>query len=185
MATTTARTIRIAPAAPRALEPVGDPEVDDAVAAERAVIGGILMAGGTGQREILALVRNDDFCDPSCAWLIGPLRDMVMSGHPVDQILFPAWLIEHGLTPKESSRRNLRVMLADICSDTPILDNALWYARVVVGQSARRKARAAMRRMGAEADAAMGTDLDTIRELLRNELRAAFRAINRAERLMK
>jgi replicative DNA helicase len=111
----------------------------DAVDAERAVVGAILVAGGTMQREILALVDDADFIDPFCAWVCAKLRAMVRTGHPVDVILFQNWCYRHGFTPRASSRSAMAVELHDLMANAPLAPTGCWYAAIVVENAARRR----------------------------------------------
>lgn len=161
-------------------EPTNDTAVDDAVQAERAVIGALLMLGGTAQREILTQFDNHDFTDPACRWIITPLRTMILSGHPCDSVTFAAWLQHRGMTPKADSRRNLRLMLFDWTRDVPNLASALWYAAVVKENGCRRRTGEAMQRIGNAADAAYGADLDELRALVISEFCQALTALDNA-----
>lgn len=154
-----------------------DDEEASARSVEAAVIGAVFLSGGTRQREIMALVEDDDFSDPVCRWFARQLREMLASGHPVDALTFPGWLHRNGRVPQPAQRRELRVQIHAMESECPAAVMGPWYAAQVVELSARRAVRDAGARI---AELAQGADIRELREALAFEFRLAAEKLDRA-----
>lgn len=162
-------------------EPSEDPGEGLAQAAEKATVGALLIGGGTFQRDVLRIVDDGDFADATCAWLIRQIREMVASGHPVDVLTLPGWLLRHGRTPLPSTRQALGRVLHDMTAACPAAAFGTFYAAQVVEASARR----AVRALDDVVALAPGADLRELRERLEAEWRRVDAALARAVALFE
>lgn len=151
----------------------------DSTPTERAVVGALLLAGGTAQREILAAVDDQDFGDPMCQWIITHARVMISKGWPCNAVTLPAWATRHGITPMDraASRANLRVQITDMIADTPTGPFGPWYAAQVVEAAARRRIHNTGVRVQ---NMAAAGELRETRAALIAEFTAAMTAVDRA-----
>lgn len=106
---------------------------------ERALLGGLLLAGPEAQDRALAMVDDRDLGDPQIAWLFPAVRAMREAGMPVDLVTLPDFIRELGRLPDLVRRRNLASMLYDITRDCPVIGNVEYYAAAVIRLACRRR----------------------------------------------
>jgi replicative DNA helicase len=174
MPTTTARKTRptVAPA------PVDPTDIyAEAIAAERATIGALLVAGPGVQREILNMLTPGDFYDPRCGWLFTVAQQMRAAGTPIDKLTLAGFVPRAGLITDPARRAALDTELHELTETPPTAAHGAWYAQQVVEHAARRRTVQAAIRISQMAG---GAELADLHEKIVAELGLALVAIGRA-----
>lgn len=148
---------------------------DTATDLEFATIGAVVLAVASVKDVVLSIVRDDDFSDPRCKFVVGVVRHMRATGLPVDQITLCGFVIRNGLLAG-GPRVNLASWLAEITSAVPVPASAPWYADGVVEAAARQRARWAAT---AIADAANDGALADLQSIVTTELNSVTAAVQR------
>lgn len=161
--------------------PLNDPslpastDIAGSIAAEHATVGAVVQAAARIQDEVLAVVRDADFLDPRCRFVVGIARRMRSEELPVDPLLLCGFVQRNGLL-KGAPRMHLASWLSEVASAAPCLASASYYAELVVEEAARTAARYAGRAITAAADDGSLADL---RAVAVAELAAVTAAIER------
>lgn len=148
------------------------------ITAERAVAGALLLATPMASTPVLDRLRDDDFTEPRCGFVVSAVRRMLAEGAPVDCVTVAAYVERHGLVKPGPSRANLRSFLAELTAleTAPVVDHLAYYADAVIVQAARRRGFYGGERL---ARLAVGADLDEYREAAKAELLALLDSLDR------
>lgn len=144
-----------------------DPIYD--TAAERAVLGSILLSEGRVLPDVAAIVRPQDFYVPFHEVVYRAALDLAERSQPVDSITLVA-----ALDPGELTRGGGAGVILDMLQDTPTASNVMHYARIVEDRATRRGLQRTAQRL---AQLAESTDIgaDTAVEMGRDELESVVR----------
>lgn len=154
-------------------------EVDFDSTAEHAVVGALLWAASGTAREILALVRDTDFADPRCGFVVGVVRSLHAAGQPHDTAAVVVHVRSRGLLGPGAPRVNLALFLHELAAAAPAAPEGPWWAGKVVEQAARRRVEAAAKELLRIARSGAVGELEMV---VRRESRDALAELGRVSR---
>lgn len=145
-------------------------------AEEHATVGAVILAAASVQDEVLGIVRDDDFADPRCRFVIEVVRRMRSEQLPVDMVTVVGYVNRHARLEAGAPRVSLASWLHETTCAAPVPASAPWYADLVVEAAARRAAQHAATRISA---AAQGDSLSDLQAVVSGELAAVLVAVER------